>query len=96
MIKKRDIIKYLIDNGFEKHDNWMSTRMTTGRNYCVEVTSRSKDGWTYIFYNGVTDERIEFNRYWIDYESNGNSISMKLNENNEKHIDYIIKNFLRK
>ena len=97
MIRKRDIIKLLIENeGFQKCDSWMDCLMSPNRNYFVEVTSRSKLGWTHIFCNNVTHERIEFNGYWIYYFHDGSETYCKLNKNNEDFINCIIKSFLRK
>lgn len=97
MVSKKEIITYLkTEAKFEQEDSMMNCKFNKNRSYFVEVLSRNKNGWTHVFYNPVTDEILEFNRYFMSLYSKDNDSTVKLNKNNEECIDSLIKIFLRK
>ena len=99
MIKKRDIIQHLINNGFVKtNSNEECFESNEPRTYWVRVWCRNKSEWTHIFFNHKTHERLELYRYCIELKSmkSNTSLSCKLNTINENIIDSIIQRFLRK
>jgi|GEM_PF-3650069 hypothetical protein len=95
MVSKKSIIKALKEAGFEKQKSILDSMESQNRSYVIQVTSRSKQGWKYIFYNPKTNERIEFERYWMTFIDSNVNHSIKLNKNNELSIDSIITNFIR-
>lgn len=95
MISKRKIIQVLKEAGFERRDSISDCMKSKKRSYFIQVISRSKQGWRHIFHNPATEERLEFNMYWMTVIGACGAYSIKLNENNESSIDSIISKFIR-
>lgn len=95
MVSKKSIIKTLKETGFERQKSILDCMESQNRSYFIQVTSRSKQGWKYIFHNPKTNERLEFERYWMTFIDSKVNHSIKLNKDNELSIDSIITNFIR-
>lgn len=94
MVSKKEIIKYLTSIEKFEHIDKISN-IFSDRVYFVEVTSRSKEGWTHVFYNYQNDKILKFNRYYMTlYGPDNYGYEVKLNKNNKSHIKSLIVQFL--